>query len=164
MISFSSKCDVIHIPYPFTGICYSIEAIYSLESFKKPRNTSTFWVGFGHVGSIVETFEKPFFGLEAAIEKRFYFKPDKYKNFFVSAYLGTAYMTDFDDFSSIGLVPGLKLNYKIRLYSTIILEPYMSLSFPITRELSKYPDTIAFPALTFGARFGINKLKDKSKK
>jgi hypothetical protein len=73
-------------------------------------------------------------------------------------------MTEFKDFSSIGLVPGLKVNYKANLFSNFILEPYISLSVPITHQLTKYPDTIAFPALTFGARIGINRIKDKSRK
>jgi len=161
VISGSAKCDVIYFPYPFTGICYSAELIYSFENFRKAKNTTNYWVGCGIVGSVVFTSEKPLFGMEAAIEKRHYFRPEKFRHFFVSAYLGGAYMTDFGSFSSIGLVPGLKVNYKANLTSDLVLEPYISFSLPITHELTKYPDTIAFPAVTFGARFGFNRLNDK---
>jgi len=161
IISSSAKCDVIFFPYPFTGISYSAELIYSFENFKKAKNTTNYWAGCGIVGSLVFTSEKPLFGLEAAIERRHYFKPEKYNQFFISAYLGSAYMTDFGSFSSIGLVPGLKINYKANVTKKLVLEPYISISLPITYELNKYHDTLAFPALTFGARFGFNKLNDK---
>jgi hypothetical protein len=159
-----AKCDVIYFPYPFTGICYSIEAIFSYERIKKPHAATNYWGGFGLVGSIWDEYDERIYGFEAAIERRYYFQRDKFKHFFISAYLGTAFMTEFKDFSSIGLVPGLKVNYKANLFSNFILEPYISLSVPITHELTKYPDTIAFPALTFGARIGINRIKDKSRK
>jgi hypothetical protein len=162
MVSTShANCDVIYFPYPFTGICYSLEATYSYERIKKPHATTTYWGGFGRVGSIFEEYNERIYGLEAAVERRYYFQSNKFKHFFLSAYLGTAFMTEFDNFSSMGLVPGLKVNYKANLFSNFILEPYISLSLPITHELTKYPDTIAFPALTFGARFGFEKLKDK---
>jgi hypothetical protein len=160
----NARCDVIYFPYPFTGICYSIEGIFSYERIKKPHATTTYWGGFGRVGSIYEDYDERIYGLEAAIERRYYFQANKFKHFFISAYLGTAFMTEFDNFSSIGLVPGVKVNYKANLFSNFILEPYISISVPITRELTKYPDTITFPALTFGTRIGINKLKDKSRK
>jgi len=155
------KCDVIFFPYPFTGFSYSTELIFSFENFKKAKNTTNYWAGCGIVGSLVYRYEKPLFGLETAIERRHYFKSDQFKHFFISAYIGGAYMTDFGYFSSIGLVPGFKINYKANLTTNLVLEPYISLSLPITHELTKYPDTIAFPALTFGARFGFNKLNDK---
>ena len=156
-------CDVIFFPYPFTGICYSVELIYSFENYKKAKNTTNYWVGSGNVGSLVYTYEKPVFGLEAAIERRHYFKPYKFKHFFISAYLGGAYMTDFS-FSTIGIVPGFKINYKANLTTNLVFEPYISLSLPITHGVTKYSDTIVFPALTFGARFGFNRLNDRKSK
>jgi len=164
ILSKSAKCDVIFFPYPFTGVVYSAEVIYSFENLKKAKNTTNYWGGCGIVGSMVYASEKPLFGLEAAIERRHYFKPEKFNHFFISAYLGGAYMTDFGSFSSIGLVPGLKINYKANLTTNLVIEPYVSLSLPITHELTRYQDTLAFPALTFGARFGFNKLNDRRPK
>lgn len=164
IISRSAKCDVIFFPYPFTGVSYSAEFIFSFENFKKAKNTTNYWGGCGIVGSLVYTSEKPLFGLEAAIERRHYFKPEKFKHFFISAYLGSAYMTNFGSFSSIGLVPGFKINYKANVATNLVFEPYIGLSLPITHELTKYRDTLAFPALTFGARFGFNKLNNRRSK
>lgn len=164
IVSRSTKCDVIYFPYPFTGLSYSAELIYSFENIKKAKNTTNYWGGCGFVGSLLYTSDKPVFGFEAAIEKRHYFKSDKFKNFFLCAYIGSAYMTDFGLFSSIGLVPGFKINYKAKIIDNLVLEPYISLSLPITHEFTKYSHTLAFPALTFGARFGFNKLNDKRPK
>jgi hypothetical protein len=161
ILSRSAKCDVIYFPYPFTGPCYSAELIYSIENFKKDKNTTNYCAGFGFVGSMIFTSEKPTFGLEVAIERRHYFRPEKYKHFFVSAYLGGAFMTDFGSFSSIGLVPGVKINYKANVITNLVLEPYFGFSVPITYELTKYRETLAFPALTFGVRLGFNKLNDR---
>jgi len=59
------------------------------------------------------------------------------------------------------LVPGIKINYKVKIANKLALEPYISISFPITHELTRYNENYIYPTLTFGARFGINKLKDK---
>jgi len=105
----------------------------------------------------------PAYGLEVAIEKRHYFKPDVYRNFFISAYLGTAYMTNFNNTSHIGVVPGVKINYKAQLTPKLILEPYLSLSLPVTYDVHDSFVYFPFPALTIGARFGLSNLKNKTK-
>jgi hypothetical protein len=161
-ITFPALCDVIFFPYPFTGFCYSTEIIFSFEKVKKAKNTTDFWGGIGHVGSFIYRFE-PTFGFELAIEKRHYFQPDKFKNFFVSAYLGTALMTQFENNYSIGIIPGCKINYKVQITEKLILEPYLSLSLPITYELNRYSHIIPFPALTIGVRFGLSKIKYQDK-
>jgi hypothetical protein len=161
IISRSVKCDVLFFPYPFTGPCYSAELIYGFENFKKAKNTTNYWAGFGVVGSMLLTSEKPTFGLEAAIERRHYFKPDRYKHFFISAYLGSAFMIEFRSFSTIGIVPGVKINYKANVTTNLVLEPYLGFSVPITHELTRYRETLASPAITFGLRFGFNKLNNK---
>ena len=163
-LSLTAISDAIFFPYPFTGICYSAEIIYSFEKVKKVKNTTTFWGGVGHVGSFIYRFE-PTFGLEMAIEKRHYFQPDKFNHFFISAYLGTALMTQFRDAYTLGLIPGCKINYKARITKKMILEPYLSLSLPITYELNRHSDILPFPALTIGARFGLSRIKyqDKNK-
>ena len=160
--TMSANCDVIFFPYQYTLICYSAELIYSQENIKRPKNTTNFWAGTGVIGSFLYL-DMPTYGLEVAIEKRHYFKPDEFKHFFISAYLGTAYMTNFNNTSHIGLVPGLKINYKAQLTPKLILEPYVSLSLPITYDLLDSSGFFPFPALTIGARFGLSNLKNKTK-
>jgi hypothetical protein len=159
--SLSSRCDVITFPDFF---CYSAELIYSFEKIKKPRNTTSYWGGVGCVGGLGYHNAGQSYGLEIAVEKRHYFKPDNFKTFFISAYLGSALMTEFESSSRICLVPGIKINYKVKITNELVLEPYFSISLPITHELTRYNENYVFPALTFGARFGINKLKDKRSK
>jgi hypothetical protein len=159
--SLSSRCDVISFR---DFCCYSAELIYSFEKIKKPRNTTSYWGGVGCVGGLGYHNAGQSYGLEIAIEKRHYFKPDNFKNLFISAYLGSALMTEFESSSRICLVPGIKINYKVKITNKLVLEPYCSISLPITHELTRYNENYIYPALTFGARFGINKLKDKRSK
>jgi hypothetical protein len=160
--TFSANGDAIFFPIQYAVLCYSAEVIYSYEKAKKTKNTTNYWIGTGVVGSFYYL-EIPVYGLEAAIETRHYFKSDKYKKFFISAYLGTAYMTDFNQISNFGLIPGLKTNYKIQLSSSLILEPYISLSLPITYDIKDKYVYPPFPVLTIGARFGISKLINMNK-
>ncbi|HVN58928.1 MAG TPA: hypothetical protein VMT63_11560 [Bacteroidales bacterium] len=162
-ITRSATCDVIFFPYAFNGISYSLELISSRENFRKPYSSTDYWAGCGFVGSLIYPGMKSF-GFETAIETRSYFKPDKYKHFFLSLYLGCALMTDLKSYSTIGFVPGFKLNYKSFLSRTLVVEPYISLSYPLTHSLSGYHENYSFPSLTFGARFGLNSLHDKRKK
>lgn len=159
--SLSSRCDVITIG---DFLCYSAEFIYSFEKIKKPRNTTSYWGGVGCVGGLGYHTSGQSYGLEIAIEKRHYFKPDNFKNFFISAYLGSALMTEFKSSSRICLVPGIKINYKVKITNKLVLEPYCSFSLPITHELTRYNENYIYPTFTFGARFGINKLIDKRSK
>jgi len=159
--SLSSRCDVITFG---DFLCYSAEFIYSFERIKKPRNTTSYWGGVGCVGGLGYHNAGQSYGLEIAIEKRHYFKPENFKYFFISAYLGSALMTEFESSSRICLVPGIKINYKVKITNKLVLEPYFSISLPITHELTRYNENYIYPALTFGARFGINKLKDKRSK
>ena len=157
----TANCDVIYFPYQYTIFCYSAELIYSFEKVKKTKNTTNYWGGIGVVGSFY-FLEEPTYGLELAIEKRHYFQQDKFKSFFISAYIGTAYMTDFKYISDIGIVPGIKINYKAQISKKLILEPYLSLSLPITYDLKGSYRYTPFPAMTIGARFGLGKLKNKN--
>lgn len=160
--SLPSHCDVIFVPRQYSGLCYSAELIYSFEKAKKVKNTTVFWGGVGTVGSFLYP-DEPAYGLEIAIEKRHYFQPDNFKHFFISAYLGTAYMTDFDNSSNIGVIPGFKINYKAQITQRTILEPYISLSLPIMYDISFSSGYFPVPILTFGARFGLSKLKNPKK-
>ena len=161
--SLTANADVIFFPYQYTVFCYSAEIIYSYEKAKKLRNTTNYWAGAGIVGSFLHL-DTPVAGLEIAIEKRHYFKPDIFNGFFISGYIGTAYMTNFNDISHIGLVPGFKLNYKKNLSKKLILEPYVSLSLPITYDVKDTFFYFPSPALTIGARIGISKLRTEYKK
>jgi hypothetical protein len=156
--SLSARCDVITFG---DFLCYSAEFIYSFEKIKKPQNTTTYWGGVGCVGGLGYHNAGQSYGLEIAVERRHYFKPDNFKNLFISAYLGSALMTEFTSSSRICLVPGIKINYKFKITSKLVLEPYCSISLPITHELTRYNENNIYPAITFGARFGINKLIDK---
>ena len=160
--SFSAKCDVIYFPYQYALFCYSIEGIYNYEIAKKPKNTTCLWIGVGCVGSFF-AINHPFFGLECAIEKRHYFKPNEFNKFFISGYLGTAYVSDFKNVSSVGIIPGFKINYKSQNEPKTLIEPYLGLSFPISYNLEASVMNYTLPVLTVGVRFGGSKLKNRIK-
>ena len=159
-ISIASNCDVIFYPqYHHDQLCYSTELIYSLEKAKNHNWTTVFWGGAGCVGSL-KSIDHPSYGLEIAVEKRLYFQKDNYKHFFVSAYLGSAYMTDFKDASNIGIIPGIKINYKAEISNKLLLEPYISLSYPLTYDFKESIGIKPVPIMTLGVRFGLFKLKN----
>jgi hypothetical protein len=139
-------------------LCYSAEFIYSFEKAKKAKNTTNFWFGGGCVGSFF-ALSHPFLGAECAIEIRLYINPDEFRKFFISGYLGTAFVSNFKDVSSIGIIPGLKINYKIQKSPKAIIEPYLSLSLPISYNLKASVKNYTIPVLTLGVRFGGCKLK-----
>jgi len=157
-LSLSAKCDVIFYPYQYALISYSVEFTYSYEIVKKIKSSTVFWGGVGTVGSLYYLNE-PRAGLELAVERRRYFKPEQYKHFFISAYIGAAYMTDFGNNNDLGLVPGFKFNYKAQLSRSLVLEPYLGLSLPITLNLDHTGFYVPFPVATIGIRLGISKLK-----
>jgi len=159
--SLSARCDGITFG---DFLCYSAEFIYSLEKIKKHRSTISYWGGAGVVGGLGRQFPGRAFGFEIAVEGRQYFKSESFKNFFLSAYLGSSFMIESESVPRICLVPGIKMNYKIKFTDKLILEPYCGFSLPLVREISRYPDTYIYPVFTFGARFGINKLIDKRSK
>ena len=135
-----------------------MEFIYSYELAKKARSSTVFW---GGVGTVVSFFyiDKPAIGLEIAFERRRYFKAEQYKGFFISGYLGTAYMINFTNIHDFGLVPGFKFNYKAHLSQYLVLEPYVGLSVPITIDMN-YPDFyLPFPMATIGIRLGISTIE-----
>ncbi len=152
-----ASADVIFFPRQYSVFCYSAELTFSLEKSVKPKATNTFWGGIGCVGSF-QYFNEPVFGLEIAYERRHYFKPDSYKNLFISSYMGTALMTDFESTKYIGFVPGFKINYKAEITKDIIAEPYVSLSVPIVFDLPSFDGYVPFPVLTIGARFGFGRV------
>jgi hypothetical protein len=158
--TLSGFSDVIFFPHQYAAFCYSAEFIYSLEKTKKSKNSSVLWGGIGCVGSFAY-FDHPTYGLELALEKRHYFKSDKYKYFFISAYIGTAIMSDFKYAHDIGIVPGLKFNYKTQISQKAIFEPYLSLSLPIMYDFKEKVGFFPIPVLTIGVRFGLEKLINK---
>ena len=160
--TLSGYSDVIFFPKQYSVFCYSAEFALSLENIVKPKATNTLWGGIGCVGSF-QYFNQPVFGMEVAYERRHYFKPDSYKNLFISAYLGTALMTDFQSSNYIGFVPGFKINYKAQITKSFIIEPYLSLSVPIIYDIPYYEGFVPFPVLTIGTRIGLGKVKMKDK-
>jgi len=162
-VAISGRCDVIFFPYEYTVMSYSAELISCSEKVKTSRNTAVFWGGIGFVGPLYN-FDKPFYGLELAFEKRHYFKPETFSHFFFSGYIGAAYMTDFKYFHDIGIVPGIKINFKACISAKTILEPYISLAVPVCYNLADRSGYVPFPVLTVGARFGLCKLKNGSGK
>ncbi|MBN1184799.1 MAG: hypothetical protein JXB49_21110 [Bacteroidales bacterium] len=157
-ITSSAKSDVIFFPYQYSLINYSLEFVYSYELAKKEKISTVFWGGAGTVGSFFYL-DKPVTGLEVAVERRRYFKPDLYKNFFISGYIGVAYMTDFKGTKDLGLVPGFKFNYKAQLSKNLVMEPYIGLSVPITMDMNYQDFYVPFPMATIGIRLGITTLK-----
>src|SRR4030042_7115409 len=161
LYTLTGSADVIFFPRQYTLFCYSAEFTLSLEKSVKPKATNTLWGGVGCVGSF-QYFNQPVVGLELAYERRHYFKADSYKNLFISAYLGTALMTDFQSSNYIGFVPGFKVNYKAQITKSFMIEPYLSLSVPIIFDLPDYEGYVPFPVLTIGTRIGLGKVKPKT--
>jgi hypothetical protein len=160
LFALSGYCDVIFTPLQNNFLSYSGELIFSVENVKKAKSTSCYWGGLGFVGSLYHS-GQPTFGLEIAVEKRYYFKPDYFKHFFVSGYLGIAYMTNSERDSFIGLIPGLKINYKAQLSQKLFLEPYVSLSVPLISDVQFQHVFVPIPIVTIGARFGFSIFKNK---
>jgi len=155
-----ARCDVIFFPkypYPYSLFNYSVEFIYSYELAKKIKSSTACWGGFGYVGSII--LEEPTAGFEIAVERRRYFKSEQFRHFFISGYIGAAYMTNFSNRHDLGLVPGFKFNYKAQLSRSFALEPYAGLSLPVAFDMSRKDIYFPLPAVTVGIRFGICKLK-----
>ena len=159
-LTISAYCDVIFYPPQKSFLSYSAELIYSFEKVNKPKTTTSLWGGLGVVGSF-SSLSEPAAGLEVAIERRHYFQENTFKHFFISGYLGAAYMTDFKYISDFGIVPGVKLNYKGQLSPHSVIEPYVSLSVPFTWETEDFDSYLPLPVTTVGIRIGLCNLKTK---
>jgi len=72
-------------------------------------------------------------------------------------------MTDFKDASNIGIIPGFKINYKAEISSKLLLEPYISLSLPLTYDINETLGIKPVSVVTIGVRFGLFKLKNEKK-
>lgn len=94
-MTLQASCDVLFFPYQYAGISYSVELICSSEKVNTAKSTTILWGGIGCAGSFL-FIDEPVAGLELAIEKRHYFKSDKFKHFSVSGYIGGAFMTNLD--------------------------------------------------------------------
>lgn len=162
-ISLFARCDVIYFPIQYTLFAYSAELILSFEQAVKDRSSNVLWGGAGCVGSFLMP-DQPAAGFEFAYERRRYFKPGEYEHFFISGYLGTALMTNFNDMCDIGIVPGFKINYKARLAPNTIMEPYISVSLPLSYSLKYNEMWFPFPVATIGIRLGFSNLKKERKK
>ena len=157
----SAKCDVIFTPLQYNFFSYSGEFVFNYEILTRSNRTTCYWGGVGVVGSLTRRFS-PTKGAEIAVEKRRYFQSDSFKKFFLSSYLGLAYMSNRDmDADWMGIIPGIKINYKAKLAKSVVLEPYVSLSVPFTFDAKFKNAYYPIPVFTVGARFGITKIKDK---
>ncbi len=157
----TAKADVIYSPYMLNMLSYSIEGVYSLEFALNYNSSISWWSGVGFLGSIIVPRVVPFYGIETAIEVRRYFKPDTYEGYNLGLYFGTALMRFpkvRQDSYYLGFVPGIKLTRKSYIKSKILLEPYVSLSAPITYMYPQHFDFPVFPVLTVGVRIGFNSL------
>ena len=159
--SITGFADVIFFPHQYAVFCYSAEFTTSLEKTFKPKVSRVLWAGIGCVGSFYY-FNQPSFGLELAYERRYYFKPDSYEHLFISSYIGAALMSDFKYAHDIGIVPGLKLNYKAQISKKLFAEPYISLSIPIMYDFKEKIGFFPIPVFTIGARIGLIKLRSKT--
>lgn len=72
-------------------------------------------------------------------------------------------MTEFKYAHDIGIIPGIKINYKAQISPKTIVEPYLSLSLPIIYDTKAISGFFPIPVLTVGARFGLFKLKNNIK-
>jgi hypothetical protein len=162
-ISLLARCDVIFFPIQYTLIAYSAELILSYEQAVKDKSSNVLWGGAGCVGSFLMP-DYPAAGFELAYERRRYFKPGEYKHFFISGYLGAALMTNFNDICDIGIVPGFKINYKARLAPKTILEPYISVSLPVSYSVKNDFMWMPFPVATIGIRLGFSSLNKDRKR
>lgn len=128
------------------------------------RWSTSLWAGIGTVGSFAALYDPPAAGAELAVEKRFYFKPGAYKHFFISGYAGIAYMGYVKSMNFMGIVPGLKINYKAHLSGSFILEPYLGVSMPVPYDLEDRTILTPFPVATIGLRIGFSTLKRRPAK
>ena len=160
-LTLVAKADVVYFPYQYSLINYSVELIYEYEVIRSPKNSFVYWGGVGLVGSFFYL-DEPTLGVEAAFEFRKYFKSETFKRFFFSAYIGTAYMTNFENKQhDLGIVPGVKINHKTHLAKQLVLEPYLGVSLPISYDLNSANFYVPFPMATVGIRLGICNLKRK---
>lgn len=144
---------------PSLSIAASAEMILSYEHVLSKKNTGLFWLGGGFI-QILRKEQSFLFGLEAALAFRHYFKPDKYEKFFIGIYGGGCIMynihrhsSDNFDYPGREVAVGVKLGYKKVLNKPaankwFVMEPYTSLSTPLTKQFeARY-----YPLVTVGLR------------
>ena len=153
------------IPYwlhHYALIGYSFEGIICYEKVVYPRTTWNCWVGGGIVGSAIYLNE-PAFGIEGAIERRLYFKRDKFSGLNLCWYLGTSLMYNNQEKLNLAFLPGLKLTHKSLINGKVLVEPYLSHAFPISYNLTHTHPWMPFPVATIGLRVGLHRWIGQSK-
>ncbi len=159
MLAFAfntARCDVIFFPFHYSLISYSFEAIVSYEKTIRPNTTLNYWAGGGMVSSFLYI-DEPAFGVEGAVERRWYFKKERYKGLNFSGYCGTALMYNSWQGLNLGIVPGIKLTHKSLIKERLLVEPYISVSIPVSYNLKHTEFWLPFPVATVGLRVGIHK-------
>ena len=144
---------------PSLSTAASAEMILSYEHVLSQKNTGLFWLGGGFI-QVLRKEQSFLFGLEAALAFRHYFKPGKYEKFFFGIYGGGCIMytihrhsSDKFDYPGREFTVGVKLGYKKVLNKTgadkrCVIEPYTSLSTPLTKQFeARY-----YPLVTLGLR------------
>ncbi len=163
------NADDVFYPMKEGGFFLSTELIYSFENQIAKSNSYLLWGGIGSIWSVPYIKNNPAFGGELAFEIRHYFNKSDFERFNISAYTGTAFMRGPRYYSEAkyqsywGLVSGIKTTYKVLIRNKIIVEPYLSVSYPIFLNISdsEWVNPI-LPHVTFGIRIGIEKLRLKT--
>jgi hypothetical protein len=167
-----SFADVIWSPNasPSLSIAASVEMILSYEYVLSKKNTGLFWLGGGFI-KVLRTDQSFLFGLEIALDFRHYFKPDKYEKFFIGIYGGGCIMyiihrhsSDNFDYPGREVTVGVKLGYKkvlnkLAANKRLVIEPYTSLSTPLT----KHVEARYYPLVTVGLRLVYEWIPKKNK-
>ena len=156
-----SFADVIWPPNesPSLSIAASAEMIFSYEHVFSKNNTGLFWLGGGFI-QVLRKEQSLLFGLEAAFAFRHYFEPGIYEKLFIGIYGGGCIMYNIhrhssDNFEYPGreVTVGVKLGYKKALNKPavnkrFVMEPYTSLSTPLTKQF----EARHYPLITIGLR------------
>lgn len=161
--------DDVFYPLKEGGLFLSTELIYSFENQLVKSNSCLLWGGIGCVWSLQYLTDNPAFGGELAFELRHYFNKTDFDRFNISLYTGTAFMRGPGYYSRTkyesywGFVSGIKIAYKALIRDEIIIEPYISLSYPIFINItdSEWVNP-TLPHMTIGIRFGLEKLRIKA--
>jgi hypothetical protein len=160
------NADDVFYPMKEGGLFLSAELIYSFENQIVKSNSYLLWGGIGSVWLLPDLTDNPAFGGELAVELRHYFNRTTFSRFNISIYTGTAFMRGPRYYSGVkyesywGFVNGIKTTYKVLIRNKIIIEPYVSLSYPIFLNITDSEVVNpALPHMTFGVRLGIGKLR-----
>ena len=154
--------DNYFLPVRYTGFFSSAELAAIYEWTRNPGNTLGASAGFSFVDPLCNK-DHPVGIVQLMLEGRQYLESSNFRHFFISGFLSAVYVTDFTRVKNVGIIPGLKINYKSQISNSLVLEPYLGLSLPFICDIENFNPSLPFPALTIGIRFGFSKIMDKLK-